>query len=346
MTKKEELKKETTTKKENQEIKKDVVKEIKEKVLHELDKEIHTTIKDSTLKYKEDLKEEISIEIQNEVAEMVKQEEKRILRGKGFSIFKRDVVIFALFAIVLYFGYCLYDAKYFDFMKSECERNGTCIISGEYTEGNGETKPQEVVKDKDWYIANYGYLLEEIKVNLNPDNVNAYYLYSNDYKLNEIKSSYLLTMAYNKLETKQIKTNSQQIVVEGSDLKGAFEKLFGATNYYREGSFTYNCLNFTYNKDKDRYTAENIKCSKIKNEIIEEIENMYEDGDVLYILTTATIYNKEERSYYSFDNLFEPVVVDVSETDLEKNAKRLNKYQYQFKKANDSYYLDAIVKLK
>ena len=157
MTKKEELKKETTTKKENQEIKKDVVKEIKEKVLHELDKEIHTTIKDSTLKYKEDLKEEISIEIQNEVAEMVKQEEKRILRGKGFSIFKRDVVIFALFAIVLYFGYCLYDAKYFDFMKSECERNGTCIISGEYTEGNGETKPQEVVKDKDWYIAKYGY---------------------------------------------------------------------------------------------------------------------------------------------------------------------------------------------
>ena len=52
--------------------------------------------------------------------------------GKGFSIFKRDVVIFVLFAIVVYFGYCLYDVKYFDFMKSECEKNGTCVISGEY----------------------------------------------------------------------------------------------------------------------------------------------------------------------------------------------------------------------
>ncbi len=344
MAKKEDIK--TTTKKENQEIKKDVVKEIKEKVLQEVYKEIQTTIKDDTLKYKEDLKEEISIEIQNEVAEMVKQEEKRILRGKGFSIFKRDVVIFALFAIVLYFGYCLYDVKYFDFMKSECEKNGTCATSGEYVDGNGENKPQEIVKDKEWYIDNYGYLLDEVKLSLNADHVSAYYLYSNDYKLSEIKSSYLLNMAYSQLETKQIKTNSQQIVVEGSDLKNAFEKLFGSTNYYKEGAFTYNCLNFTYNKDKDRYTAENNKCTKGKNEILEEIDNMYEDGDVLYILTTATIYNKEESSYYTFDNLFEAAVVDVTENDLEKNAKRLNKYQYQFKKANDTYYLDAITKLK
>ena len=122
MTKKEEVKKTTTTKKENQEIKKDIVKEIKEKVLQDLNKEIQSTIKESTLKFKEDVKEEIGIDIQNEVTNMMKQEEKRLLRGKGFSIFKRDVVIFVLFGLLCYFGYCLYDVKYFDSMSGYVQK--------------------------------------------------------------------------------------------------------------------------------------------------------------------------------------------------------------------------------
>jgi len=346
MAKKEEVKKTTTTKKENQEIKKDVVKEIKEKVLQDLNKEIQSTIKESTLKFKEDVKEEIGIDIQNEVTNMMKQEEKRLLRGKGFSIFKRDVVILVLFGLLCYFGYCLYDVKYFDFMKSECERNGTCYVENGSGDGNGENKPQEIVKDKDWYIENYGYLLEEVQLHLPADQVSAYYLYSNDYKLSEIKSSYLLNMAYKELDAKQIKTNSQTITIEGSDLKNAFERLFGSTTYYKTGAFTYNCLNFTYNQEKDRYTAENIKCIKNKNTILEEIDNMYEEGDVLYIQTTATLYNESEGSYYTFDNLFDAVVVDVTRDDVSKNSKKLNKYQYQFKKANDTYYFDGITKLK
>ena len=344
MAKKEEMK--TTTKKENQEIKKDVVKELKEKVLNELNKEIQSTIKTSTLKFKEDVKEEINIEIQNEVSNMMQQEEKRILRGKNFSIFKRDILVLIFLGIALYFGYCLYDVKYFDFMKSECEKNGTCYTQdGEY-EGGNENKPQEIVKDKDWYVENYGYLLDEVHLSLNADNVSAYYLYSNDYKLNEIKTAYLLNMAYNKLDTKQIKTNSQTVTIEESDLKNAFESLFGATTYYKASSFTYNCLNFTYNSEKERYTAENNKCSKTKNTILEEIDNMYEEGEVLYIQTTATIYNENEKSFYTFDNLFDAIVVDVTENDISKNSRKLNKYQYQFKKANDTYYFDGITKLK
>lgn len=343
MAKKEEVK---TTKKENQEIKKDVVKELKEKVLNELNKEIQSMIKANTLKFKEDVKEEIDIEIQNGVSNMIQQEEKRILRGKNFSIFKRDFAILVLFGIIVYFGYCLYDVKYFDFMKSECERNGTCYVENGNGDGSGENNPQEIVKDKDWYVANYGYLLDEVQLSLNADNVSAYYLYSNDYKLNEIKTAYLLNMAYSKLDTKQIKTNTQTVTVEGNDLKNAFESLFGSTTYYKAGAFTYNCLNFTYNSEKNRYTAENIKCSKTKNTILEEIDNMYEEGDVLYIQTTATIYNESEGSFYTFDNLFDAAVVDVTRDDLNKNSRKLNKYQYQFKKANDTYYFDGITKLK
>lgn len=336
--------KKDTTKKEENEIKKDVVKEIKEKVLNDLNKEIKNTIIDNTTKYKEDLKEEISNDIQIEIANIMKKEEKRILRGKSFAIIKRDILALILLAISLYFGYCLYDAKYFDFMKSTCEKEGTCLVN----ESNNEEadEEEEIVKDTAWYIKNYSYLLEDIKVNLNADSVSAYYLYSKDYKVSEIKSSYLLNMAYSQLNTKLIKTNTQTITVNASDLRDAFENLFGSLTYYKDGSFTYNCLNFTYSQEKDRYTAENNKCTNSKNKILEEIDEMYEEGDVLYMLTTAAIYNSEEKSFYTFDSLYDPIVTDVTQDDLNKNAKKLNKYQYQFKKVDGIYYLDSIIKLK
>lgn len=336
------------SKKDSEVLKKDIVKELKEKVLEEVNKEIKTSILESTKEYKEDLKEEIREDVNNEVEDLVRKEEKRLVKGKNAAIFKRDIVIAIFFGLLLYFGYCLYDVKYFNFMKSECERNGNCYV-GENTpnnEGENKEQVQEVVKDKDWYIKNYGDLLEKTKYSLSADNVSAYYLYSTDRRINEIKSSVLLNLAYQQLSSKNIKTNSVSVTIEGNDLKEAFEKLFGTTVNYKPTSFSYNCLKFKYNQDKDRYIADNEKCSTANNKILEEIDDMYEEGDVLYIITNATIYNESESSFYSFDNLYEPIVTDVIEDDLSVHARNLNRYQYQFKKIEDTYYLDAIIKLK
>lgn len=337
------------SKKEEESIKKDIVKEIKEKVLTEVEKEVKNSILENTKKYKEDLKIELIEDVNSEVADLMKKEERRILKGKNVSIFKRDVIIFVFFGLILYFGYCLYDAKYFNFMKSECERNGNCYVTENNNNNNeGESQEQEplIIKDKNWYIENYGYLLDNMKVSLSADSVSAYYLYSTDRYINDIKSSILLNLAYKNLSSKQIKTNSVNITIEGADLKAAFEKLFGETVNYKPTSFTYNCLKFKYNQDKDKYTADNTKCPTANNKILEEIEDMYEEGNVLYILTTATIYNQSESSFYTFDNLYEPEITDVTEEDLITNIRRLNRYQYQFKKVEDTYYLDSIIKLK
>lgn len=335
------------TKKEETEIKKEVIKSIKEKVLTDLNKEIKNSIIDNTLNYKEELKEQLSIDLQNEVADVLRREEKKLLRNKNFSIIKKDILILILFALVLYFGYCLYDVKYFNFMKSDCEKNGSCVpnsnVNGE--EGNS-IKEEEIIKDKNWYIENYGYLLNQTQARLNADNVNAYYLYSRDYKLDEIKSSYLLNMAYQTMDNKLLKTNSQTITVLESDLKVAFEELFGSLTLYKEGSFSYDCLNFNYEKEKERYVAENHKCTVSNKSILETITDMYEEDNKLYILTTATIYDKNEGSYYTFDDLYDAVLTNVTEENLEENKKKLNKYQYIYKKANDVYYLDSITKLK
>lgn len=335
------------SKKEEENIKNELIHEIKESALNELEKEIKTTILDSTKQYKEDLKIEIIDDVNNEILNHIQKEEKRILKSKKTAIFKRDVIIFILIAIIMYFGYCLFDARYFNFMKSECERAGNCYVN-ENNSNNNETteEKEEIVKDKEWYIKNYGDLLDKVKLSLNADNVSAYYLYSTDRKVSDIKSSALLNLAYQQLSSKNIKTNSVSITVEGNDLRNAFEKLFGSLTYYKASSFSYNCLNFKYNQDKDRYTADNNKCSSANNKILEEIDDMYEEGDVLYIITNATIYNSSEKSFYTFDNLYEPEVTDVTEVDLANNARFLNRYQYQFKKIEDTYYLDSIIKLK
>lgn len=340
-------KKEKLNKNEEKEIKKDVVNNIKEKVLMELNKEINTIIVDSTTKFKEDLKEEISSDIQIEVTNVMKQEERRILKGKNSAIFKRDFIIILLFALILYFGYCLYDIKYFDFMKSECERNGTCTINSDYTtDTENPSKPPEIVKDKKWYIENYGYLLNEVKVNMNADNAKSYYLYSSDHSLSDIKTNYLLNIAYSHLDKKEIKTNSTTIAIEADSLKNAFINVFGTESLYQNVNFSYNCLEFTYNQEKNRYTAENNKCSDTKNIIVEEIDDMLEEGDVLYIKTIAAIYNESEKSFYTFDDLYDSAVSNVTKEDMSKYVKKLNRYQYQFKKVDNVYYLDSITKLK
>ena len=335
-------------KKEEENIQKDVVKEIKEKILTEVDKEIKNIIIENTKQYKEELKEELIEDVDNEIVDFFEKEEKRLIRGKNAAIFKRNVIILALLGIAIYFAYCLFDVRYFDFMKSECERQGNCTSqsTNNPSESDDQTKPTEIVKDKDWYIKNYGYLLDQTKLNLNADNVSAYYLYSMDRKVSEMKSQVLLNLAYSALTPKQIKTNSVTITVDGDDLKAAFEKLFGTGVQYKPTSFTYNCLSFEYNQDKNRFTADNTKCSTTNNKIVEEISDMYEEGNVLYIITSATIYNGSENSFYSFDNLYEPIITGVTETDITTNARRLNKYQYQFKKSEDNYYLDSIIKLK
>jgi hypothetical protein len=246
--------------------------------------------------------------------------------------------------VVGYFGYCLYDAKYFDFMKSDCEKNGNCIIETSTT--SDSTVEEEVVKDKEWYIENYGYLLKEANVTLNADQASAYYLYSNDHKVSEIKTSYLLNLAYNKLDSKSIKTNTVSITISASDLKAAYQELFGTIETYKDTNFTYDCLNFVYNKDKDKYVADNNECATANKEILENITDMYEEDNKLYILTTATIYDKNEGSFYSFDNLYDPILTNVTNKNFDENAKKLNKYQYIYKKADDTYYLDSITKLK
>lgn len=302
-------------------------------------KEIREQIENCKFEIISALQENIHTELKEYTAKQIRKVERR----RRTSNIIRDVLILFLAAVVGYFGYCLYDAQYFSFMKSNCEDTGTCLQDPNEP---GTLVEAEIIKDTAWYQQNYGYLFDSLKINLNADQVNAYYLYSGDYKVSDIKLNYLLAMAYNRLDSNITYDSDKGIMVPANDLRTSYMNLFGNTNRFAKIDFTYDCADFTYDHDSDSFITPSMKCNSSANrKVIEEIDEIYEEGNVMYFLTTAAIYDQAEESFYTFDNLFRPAVKGVFGNELSKHKNLLNHYQYSFKKVNGNYYFSDIVKL-
>ena len=124
----------------------------------------------------------------------------------------------------------------------------------------------------------------------------AYYLYSDDHKVSEIKPAYLLGMVYNKVMPESAGSTSSETemvsTVVAADLRTAFEGMFGTTEYFENTSFMHGCKKFTYARETDSFVTENADCEvESEREIVEVIDEMYEEGSALYVLTTAAIYD-------------------------------------------------------
>ena len=94
----------------------DVKKNLKDDIIKEIRFEANTTVKD-------DIKEQLIIDINNEIKDNVRREQKNIIRSKNLKIFKKNIFILLLIGVIGYFGYCLWDARYFWFMKSKNVEN-------------------------------------------------------------------------------------------------------------------------------------------------------------------------------------------------------------------------------
>lgn len=307
---------------------------------------------DSAKKSREEFQAEVRDQIENCKFEIIgalqehihgelehfQKQTRKIERRRRAGVITRDIIILILAVIIGFLSYWLYDAKYFDFMKSDCERDNNCEVA--------TTEADPEVKSAEWYKQNYGYLFDSLQTKLDANKISAYYLYTDDHKASEIQSEYLLGMAYNRLNSNITYDSSDGIIVPASDLRQAYIDLIGNADNFKKTDFTYHCADFEYRKASDDFAAKSLLCADTADrQILEEIDEIYEEGNVLYFLTTATIYDKTNNSFYSFDNLFKPVVKNVTEDDLAEHKSLLNQYQYQFKKSNGKYYFSGIVKL-
>ena len=307
--------------------------------------EFQAEIREQIENCKNELKTSLERSIKQEFTAIANKKLRAANRRRRVGVIVRDIIILLLAGVVGYFGWCLYDARYFDWMESRPETNEPEPSDNQEIDG-----PEVVVKDTRWYINNYGYLFEDLQIGLNADNVEAYYLYSDDRKVSEIKPAYLLGMAYNKVmpETSSAEaTTETSSSVAAADLRTAFDGMFGTTDYFEKVGFTHGCKKFAYARETDSFVTENNNCTlSSEREVVEEIDEMYEEGSVLYVLTTAAIYDEDEASFYSFDNLFKPAVTNAKKEDLTKNRVVLNRYQYQFKKTGEKYHFSGVVKLQ
>lgn len=309
-----------------------------------VDDELLESVREQVVNVAAEIKTSLAESIRIEYRTFVAQELKRANRRRRLSNFLHDIVIVLFAVVAVYFGYCLYDAHYFDFMKTECERAGNCTVE-ENKPAEEKTESAGPVKDATWYVANYSYLYQNLQTKLDADNVAAYYLYTGDRNVSEIRPEYLLAMAYNQLLPNSDPTATEIRIASGV-MAQAFRDTFGEAATMEKVSFQHGCLKFTYDKAEESFTAENKTCELNKNrEIVEKIEKIYEEGEVIYVITNAGVYDKTEESFYRFDNLFQPVVKNAEKESFDKHTSVLNRYQYQFKKKNDQYYFSGIVKL-
>lgn len=304
----------------------------------EFQAEVREQIENCKFEIISSLQSSVHTELQEVTDKQVRKVERR--RRAGFII--RDILILLLAAIVGYFGYCLYDVKYFDFMQPDCSDQANCGNSST----NETVEEPEVIKDTAWYQQQYGGLFRSLQTNVNADQVSAYYLYSGDYKVSEIQPKYLLSMAYSQLDSNITYDSIDGVVIPASDLRAAFVKFFGDAEYFDKQNFTYDCTEFKYDKNSDSFVASSVLCAHNANrKITETIDQIYEEGNVMYLLTTAAIYDQTEQSFYSFDDLFKPVAKNVASDDIAKYSSLLNHYQYQFKKVDGRYCFSGIIKL-
>lgn len=309
-----------------------------------VDEHLLETVREQVVNVADEIKATIAESIRLEYRTFVAQELKRANRRRRWNNFFHDIVIMFFAVAAIYFGYCLYDVHYFDFMKTECEKNGTCEVKDRQDEENKQESAGPV-KDATWYVANYSYLYQNLQTKLDADNVAAYYLYTDDRKVTEIRPDYLLAMAYNQVQT-SLDPSMTEIRISSEAMARAFEDTFGDAVKMEKIGFRQGCLKFNFDKAEESFVAANQVCEINKNrEIMEKIEKIYEEGEVIYIITNAGVYDKTEQSFYRLDNLFQPVVKNAEQGDFDKHQTVLNRYQYQFKKKNDQYYFSGIVKL-
>ena len=97
----------------------------------------------------------------------MKEEEKKLSRGKTGKIICRDIIILLLLAVIGYFGYCLYDVDYFNIRTKVVDKTSDNKKDDEIKNNDKEDNNEPVVDtkpDSSYYIKNYGYLLDNILI--------------------------------------------------------------------------------------------------------------------------------------------------------------------------------------
>ena len=300
--------KQSIGKKEIGDIKKQIIEDVTKDIESKVAKKVtNNIVKKKKKKSTEELKDNFVFEVKNEVKEQIIKEEKKLLRHRTGKIIRRDIVILILIAIIGFMGYLLYKDDYVVVVK---ERNNQSKITG--------VSKKEETKDLNWYKKHYSYLIDNMHLKLSSDNMNKYYLYQDNYDVNNINDSIKLSLAYNLLDNTKEK-------IKKSDLKKAYNQLFN--DDYHDASFQIDCK--VYKLKKDYYEESGDECLDISNyQLEEEITNIYEQDNNIVIETVMGV--SKDNKLYNYHDLSKSIT--DSYDNIIEYTDDLNTYKYMFNK--------------
>lgn len=315
-------------------------KKTKDKLVKELYQEIETDLKDDLCnkvmesvkssideEYKGKLKEEISAELIDDIKSSIKKDEAKLSRKKSFKIFRLYVYIIVLLTFAGFLCYKLY-------------QTGELKIFGKYEivdrdNDKKESTNVEDVKDQNWYLKNYGHLLNNVSIT-------NFELLKGNYLFKDIDITDKLAMTYNTLADSDI-TKETIIYTVGEDkVKTAFKNLFGSDETYRPANFSVKGLSYAYSTSSKSYIAVSENGPKDSGVIKNKIDNITESGGEIII--TAYVALVKDMNVYNIYNVNEAVGTYTDATSLDSVREKLSKVEYHFSKIDKKYYISSVIK--
>ena len=128
-------------------------KEIENKIdINSIKEELNKHLKEQKEEITKELNSKIENQIEFNITKRLKDEEKRIMRGKTGKIIRRDIIIIILLAIVGYFVYCLYDVDYFNIRTKIVETPKEPSNDKQNDEDNNNEPVVDIKPDSSYYI--------------------------------------------------------------------------------------------------------------------------------------------------------------------------------------------------
>lgn len=295
-------------------------------------------------KYLEEQKNDITKEINAKIDEQIelkvtkrmKEEEKKIVRGKTGKIIRRDIIIIILLALIGYFGYCLYKVDYFNIRTKVVEKPTEKEEKNDNNETNKpseEKEPEEEKKpDSSYYINTYGNLVDNLLI----DDETVYSLFATNITKETLSNELLLKIAYKNIDKILITVNNDMITFHEQSLLESAKKIFGENITLKNEMFSYNNIKFMYYND----TYIGLKETETKTSILTKIYDATEEDNKLIFDVIVTKLSSENAILDKENNI---ILENYNNEDLIAYKDKLPTYKITFDKVNDNYIFNNIV---
>lgn len=295
-----------------------------------IEKELNKYLEDKKESIVEDISKKIDDQIELRVTRRMKEEEKRILRGKNGKIIRRDILILILIAIISYFSYCLYKVDYFHIRTIKEEAKTEEKIPENPANNEEEVKEEPIKID---YIKEYRYLVDNIQI----EDVAIFNLYNKKITKESISNELKLKIAYKNIsEERLIKDEKNNtITYNKEDLLESAKKIFGEGVTLNNEAFTYNNIRFIFFDDAYIGFNEDLKKTNFVYKIVDAKE---EENKLIFDVLVAKISENNEL----LNNKNKIVIEDYQEEDLEEYKDKLSTFKISFTKENDNYIFNSI----